>query len=159
MKSFLLSIILIFVFFSISTQADDISKSSATISTDTVKSEPLADSTAVKEELLPLDHFERIMSRNFVKDPANTRVSVFGNHECGRCTKITEFLTGAGIKFTEYDLGVSEYRSIMHKLVYFVNGKPLGFSFPVVVVDDRVYFNIQRLDKFNAEIIEEIKQK
>ncbi|MDA3844321.1 MAG: glutaredoxin domain-containing protein [Candidatus Kapabacteria bacterium] len=159
MKSFLISIILIIVFFSISAQADDISKSSATISTDSVKVEPIADSIAVKEELLPLDHFVRIMSRNFVKDPSNTRVSVFGNHECGRCTKITEFLADVGVKFTEYDIQNKTYRSIMHKLVYFVNGKPLGFSFPVVVVDDRVYYNIQRIDKFNDEVLEEIKQK
>ncbi len=83
-------------------------------------------------------------------DVSKTYVHVFYNTGCGRCSMVTKGFKNRNIDFIEYNIRNSENRNVMFRLVEKTN-KSRGFSYPVVVVDDSVYYSIPDLGKFISD--------
>ena len=83
-------------------------------------------------------------------DVSNVHIHVFYNTGCGRCSMVTKGFKNRNIDFVEYNIKKSENKDIMFRLVEKTN-KNKGFSYPVVVIDDSVYYSIPDLGGFISD--------
>lgn len=83
-------------------------------------------------------------------------LTIFTNPKCGRCNELTKLVRLDSIPFISYDLKISKYGDLMRKLCYHKAGKmSIGIKYPVVVINDKVYYKIKNITEFVKEINEE----
>lgn len=82
-----------------------------------------------------------------------TEVSLFGNDNCFHCTKIKQLLDEYQIDYNYYDISKNKvYYDLMLKLVDKVDKGNRTFIFPVVLVNDKIYYSIHNFEEFVGNI-------
>jgi len=101
------------------------------------------------KRVYPSSHIENFMTG---KQPAfytSTEISVFGNDDCGNCSHLMKLLKENNIPYTKYDIKENkDYFNLMLELVDKVDLGNRTFYFPVVLVNDKLYYSIFRMDEF-----------
>jgi len=80
-------------------------------------------------------------------------IIVFSKSNCGRCTRTIEYLKTNNIKFTEKSITKSKKnRKELNNHLFESGFKGGSFSTPVIVVDGKVNYNIEKLDTFLSKL-------
>lgn len=113
--------------------------------------------TAAKDTITPkpdITHFLKIIDGTY-GDTLTQHVWLLGNPDCHRCEDVKAKFKEFSIAFTEYDVRNSEILGIAYELVRkYEKSEKLSFSFPIVVVNTRVYYNFPDI----AVMVEEIRK-
>lgn len=87
-------------------------------------------------------------------------ITIFGNNKCRHCINFIEMLSEANIPFIEFDVKIQKNASLMRKLCYKkANTTSLSISYPVVLINNEVYYQIEDLKLLCDEIEKRIKEK
>lgn len=101
---------------------------------------------------LPLTHFFQIINGTYA-DTLTSHVWLIGNPDCHRCLEVKEKLDEAKIPYIEYDVRDPEIMGIAYELVRkYEKSDKIAFSYPLVVVNHRVYYNIPDINVMVKEI-------
>jgi hypothetical protein len=98
--------------------------------------------------------FLQIIDGSF-SDTLVQHVWLIGNPDCHRCDDVKAKLKEFQIPYTEFDVRDNELLGITYELVRkYEKSEKLAFSFPIVVVNKRVFYNFPDI----AVMVEEIKK-
>ena len=110
---------------------------------------------AAKDTLKPkpdITHFLKIIDGTY-GDTLTRHVWLLGNPDCHRCEEVKAKFKEYSIDFLEYDVRESEILGIAYELVRkYEKSEKLSFSFPIVVVNTRVYYNFPDIGVMVEEI-------
>jgi len=99
-------------------------------------------------------HFLQIIDGTF-SDTLQPHVWLIGNPDCHRCEDVKAKLNEFKIQFTEFDVRDNELLGITYELVRkYEKTEKLAFSFPIVVVNKRVFYNFPDI----AVMVEEVRK-
>ena len=111
-----------------------------------------------KTPMLPIGHFKAILADTYT-DTLTTHIWVFGNPDCHRCTDLHKLLVDNNISYVEYDMRDPRYFNISHDLVVKVaKTESLSYSFPIVVVNTKIYYSIPDIQVFFEELKKNIRK-
>lgn len=116
----------------------------------------LADSQeTVKDTLKPkpsVTHFLQIIDGTY-SDTLTDHVWLLSNPDCHKCLEVKEKLTKAGISYIEYDVRDPEILGLAYELVRkFEKSEKIAFSYPLILVNYRLYYNFPDVDVIIKEI-------
>jgi len=97
-------------------------------------------------------HFLQIIDGTF-SDTLLPHVWLIGNPDCHRCEDVKAKLKEFKIAYTEYDVRDNELLGITYELVRkYEKTEKLAFSFPIVVVNKRVFYNFPDIPVMVEEV-------
>lgn len=100
-------------------------------------------------EAYPSSQIENFLKGNHPAFYTGVEISVFGNEDCGHCKHLKELFAADSIPYILYDVNKNrEYYNLMLELVDKVDKGNRSFYYPVVLVNDSIYYSIFRMEDF-----------
>lgn len=100
-------------------------------------------------QIYPSQQIEDFMNGTQPAFRTFTEVSFFGNDNCFHCVKIKQLLDQYQIEYTFYDINKNkDYYNLMLQLVNKVDKGNRKFVFPVVLVNEKIYYSIKNIEEF-----------
>ncbi len=99
--------------------------------------------TTIKK--LPVEHFQEILKGTYT-DTLSTHIWIFGNTDCHRCEELHTLFLERNLPWIEYDMHDPNNINLAYDLVKNAEkSEKLSFSFPIVVVNTKLYYNVADL--------------
>ena len=106
-------------------------------------------SVDTSKRVYPSVQIESFLTGNQPPFYSSTEISVFGNDDCGHCSHLIKLLKENNIPYLKYDTKENkDYFNLMLELVDKVDKGYRAFYFPVVLVNDKLYYSIFNMDEF-----------
>lgn len=101
------------------------------------------------QKAYPSSQIENFLTGNQPVFYTGVEISVFGNEDCGHCKHLKELFVADSIPYTLYDVNKNrDYYDLMLELVDKVDKGNRSFYYPVVLVNDKIYYSIFRMEDF-----------
>ncbi|MGB5990122.1 MAG: hypothetical protein WBG43_10320 [Marinifilaceae bacterium] len=106
-----------------------------------------------KIELVLKDKYPEIKDGQF-------EISIFSDKRCNHCKRFLKLLSKRNIPFIKFDVRIRKNANIMRKLCYKTAKKAsIKIAYPVVLINNEVYYNTRNLRDFCNNIEKRYKKK
>jgi len=104
----------------------------------------------------PSEQIENFLTGSQPAFFGKTEISVFGNDDCGHCSELMRLLKENNIAYTKYDIKSSKDNyNLMLQLVDKVDKGNRTFYFPVVLVNEKLFYSIFNMPEFVGNLKKE----